>query len=75
MFTNVKNYFTSRVNDKCVGKGGSVTSAGCRGVVVRERGGTRRSGKYFGAGTALRQIGLSLATGGTLTPVIYLLTK
>jgi len=32
-----------------------------RGVVVRER----RSGKYFGAGTALRQI--SLATGGTLT--------
>jgi len=25
----------------------------------------RRSGKYFGAGTALRQI--SLATGGTLT--------
>jgi len=32
-----------------------------RGVVVRER----RSGKYFGAGTAIRQI--SLATGGTLT--------
>jgi len=32
-----------------------------RGIVVRER----RSGKYFGAGTALRQI--SLATGGTLT--------
>jgi len=40
MFTNVKNFFTSRVNDKCVGKGGNVTSAGCRGVVVRERGGT-----------------------------------
>jgi len=35
-----------------------------RGVVVRERGGTR-SGNYFGAGTALRQI--SLATGRTLT--------
>ena len=33
---------------------------GVRGVVVRERG-----GKYFGAGTALRQI--LLATGGTLT--------
>ena len=32
-----------------------------RGIVVRER----RSGKYFGAGTAIRQI--SLATGGTLT--------
>jgi len=49
------------------------------GIMVRER----RSGKYFGAGTALRQISLatggkyfgagtalrqiSLATGGTLT--------
>jgi len=32
-----------------------------RGVVVRRR----RSGKYFGVGTAFRQI--SLATGGMLT--------
>jgi len=35
-----------------------------RRVVARERGGTP-FGKYFGAGTALRQI--SLATGGTPT--------
>jgi len=38
-----------------------------RGVVVRERGGTPFWQIFWSRGTALRQIDLSLATGGTLT--------
>ena len=43
---------------------GTLCAVVLRGVVVRNAV-ERRSGKYFVAGTALRQI--SLATGGTLT--------